>query len=411
MSLDASAYLFLTLLEKNMKTAIVNSARFSGRLTLVAAAILVGGFAVANESGWYGGANIGQSTATIDDPRITSGLVGSGFTSVIISDNNRDTGYKIFGGYQLNKNFSVEGGYFDLGGFGFNAATLPEGTLNGHIKLRGVNVDLVGSLPLTPKISVFGRIGANYAEARDSFSGSGAVVVLNPSPSVFDTNSKVGLGMQYAISNSLAVRAEVERYRINDALGNKGDVDLVSVGLVYVIGAKTPQPAAYVPAPAPYYPVAKAAAPPPVMAAPPPPAPVVTPPPPPPPIPRKISFAADTLFDFDSATVLPTGRQHLDRFATDLRGVQYDVISVTGHTDRIGAAAYNLKLSTQRAEAVSRYLVTSGGVPAAKIAAKGVNGSDPVTKLGDCPAKLAKPALITCLQPDRRVDIQVTGAR
>jgi OOP family OmpA-OmpF porin len=128
-------------------------------------------------------------------------------------------------------------------------------------------------------------------------------------------------------------------------------------------------------------------------------------------MPRKVSFAADSLFDFDSATVLPTGQQHLDRFATDLRGVQYDVISVTGHTDRMGPAAYNLKLSTQRAEAVSRYLVTSGGVPAAKIAAKGVNGSDPVTKLGDCPARLGKPALITCLQPDRRVEIQVTGAR
>lgn len=396
-----------------MKTAILNSARASGRLTLVAAAIMASPFAWADASGWYGGASIGQSTAKIDDPRITSGLLGSGFTSVIISDNDRDTGYKIFGGYQLNKNFAVEGGYFDLGGFGFTATTLPAGTLNGHIKLRGIHVDLVGSLPITPKFSVFGRVGANYAEARDTFSGTGAVVVLNPNPSVFDTNPKVGLGLQYAINDSLAVRAEVERYRINDALGNKGDIDLVSVGLVYTFGAKTPQPAAYVPAPMPYYPVTTAVTPqPPVMAPPPPPPP---PPPPmvvaPPPMPRKVSFAADSLFGFDSAVVLPSGLQQLDRFASELRGLQYEVISVTGHTDRIGPAAYNLKLSSQRADAVGRYLVTTGGVPSAKIAAKGVNGSNPVTQPGDCPAKLAKPALIACLQPDRRVEIQVTGAR
>lgn len=392
-----------------MNTVIANSPRLVARLTLVASAILGSALAVAAEPGWYIGANAGQSTARIDNPRITSGLLGSGFTSVIISDSSRDTGYKIFGGYQLNQNVAIEGGYFDLGQFKFDATTVPLGTLNGNIKLRGINIDLVGSLPITQKFSVFGRIGANYAEARDTFTGTGAVVVLTPNPSAFDTQPKLGLGVQYALSEALAVRAEVERYRINDAIGNRGDIDLVSVGLVYRWGAKTPQPAAYVPAPQPYYAVAEVAAPQPVVAPPPP------PPPPapalPPPMPQKVSFSADSLFDFDSATVLPMGRQHLDQFATELRSVRYEVINVTGHTDRIGGAAYNLKLSTQRAEAVSSYLVASGGVPAGKIAAKGVNGSDPITQAGDCPAKLAKPALIRCLQPDRRVEIQVTGAR
>ncbi|OYU41511.1 MAG: flagellar motor protein MotB, partial [Burkholderiales bacterium PBB4] len=202
---------------------------------------------------WYIGANGGQSTAKIDDPRISSGLLGSGFTSVLVSDHDRDNGYKLFGGYRLNPNFAVEAGYFDLGHFGFDATTLPPGTLKGNITLRGVNVDLVGSLPITPKLSVFGRIGANYAEARDTFTGGGNVVVLHPSPSTFDTLPKVGLGVQYAVSDSLAVRAEMERYRINDAIGNRGDVDLVSVGLVYTFGAKAPPAAAYVAAPAPTY--------------------------------------------------------------------------------------------------------------------------------------------------------------
>jgi OOP family OmpA-OmpF porin len=391
-----------------MHTAIANSARCAGRLGLVAAAVLGSTFAGAADSGWYVGVNAGQSMAKIDDTRIANGLVGSGFTSVIISDHDRDTGYKVFGGYQFNKNLALEGGVFELGQFGFDAATLPAGTLNGTIKLRGINIDLVGSLPITQKFSVFGRIGANYAEARDTFAGTGAVVVLNPNPGAFDTHPKVGLGLQYALSESVAVRAEMERYRINDAIGNKGDIDLVSVGLVYRFGAKTPQPVAYVPAPAPVYSAPVPATPPPPVMAPAPPSPKVISPPP---IPQKVSFAADSLFDFDSAAVLPTGRQQLDRFASDLRGVRYDVISVTGHTDRIGPAAYNLKLSTRRAEAVSSYLMASGGVPAAKITAKGVNGSDPVTQPGDCHVKLAKPALIACLQPDRRVEVLVTGAR
>ena len=84
---------------------------------------------------------------------------------------------------------------------------------------------------------------------------------------------------------------------------------------------------------------------------------------------------------------------------------------VTGHTDRIGTHAYNLKLSTRRAEAVKTYLVESAGIPVGKIAVKGVDGADPVTKPGDCVGKKATPKLIACLQPDRRVEIEVTGTR
>jgi len=127
-------------------------------------------------------------------------------------------------------------------------------------------------------------------------------------------------------------------------------------------------------------------------------------------VPTKVTFSADSLFDFDKTTVKPAGAQDLDKFAADLRGSNFDVITVTGHTDRIGSHAYNQKLSTRRAEAVSTYLV-SAGIPADKIAAKGVDGSDPVTKPGDCVGKKASKELIACLQPDRRVDVEVSGTR
>ena len=390
-----------------MKTAQSKSARAAGQLSLVALAVLAvlaSSSALADDTGWYAGANLGQSRAKIDDAGITSDLLGRGFSSVSIVDDDRSAGYKIFGGYQLNKNFAIEGGYFSLGNFGYTATTIPAGTLNGNIKLRGLNLDLVGILPITEKFSAFGRIGANHTQARDTFRGTGAVQVLNPNPSKRDTNLKLGLGVQYALTESLALRAEVERYRINDAIGNKGDIDLVSVGLLYRFGAKAPAPVARVAAP---LPVAVVVAPQPVIVAPPAPAP----PPPAPRAPLKVTFAADSLFDFDQSRVRPAGTQQLDKFAADLRGVAYDVITVTGHTDRLGSHAYNMKLSTRRAEAVSAYLVTSAGIPASKIVTQGVNGAEPVTAPGDCAGKKATPKLIACLQPDRRVEIEVTGTR
>lgn len=378
-------------------------ARTTGQLSLVALAAAACPFAMAQDSGWYGGASVGQSRAAIDDAGITRGLLGSGLTTTSIDDSNRDNGYKIFGGYQFNRNFSLEGGYFDLGKFGFTATTVPLGTLVGTLKLRGLNLDAVGTLPITEKFSVLGRVGVNYAETTDSFRGTGAVSVLDPSPSKREVNYKYGVGVQYAFTESLALRVEAERYRINDAVSNRGDIDLVSVGLVLRFGGKTPAPVPYTPPPEP---VAVVAEPPPPVVVPPP------PPPPPQPVPlTKVTIAADSVFDFDSATLKPAGRQTLDKFVADLNGVNYDVITITGHTDRLGSKAYNMKLSVRRAEAVQNYLVQTSGIPASKIVATGVGGSAPETSPGDCVGTKATKALITCLQPDRRVDVEVSGSR
>ena len=216
----------------------MNLARASQTLGLVVLAAIASPYAVADDTGWYGGVNIGQSSAKIDDAHITSNLLGSGFATSSISNDDSDTGYKLFAGYKYNKNFAVEGGYFDLGQFGFTATTVPAGTLNGNLKLKGLNLDAVGILPINEKFSAFGRVGMNYAEAKDSFSGSGAVNVLNPNPSKREANLKFGGGLQYDFNQSVGMRAEAERYRINDAVGSKGDIDVLSVGLVYRFPAK-----------------------------------------------------------------------------------------------------------------------------------------------------------------------------
>ncbi|HEX6828439.1 MAG TPA: OmpA family protein [Burkholderiales bacterium] len=152
-------------------------------------------------------------------------------------------------------------------------------------------------------------------------------------------------------------------------------------------------------------------------APPPPPAPKAEPAPPPPPpppppkmAPEKVTFSADVLFDFDKAVLKPEGKQALDAFADKLKGVNYEVITDVGHTDRIGSEQYNKKLSVRRAEAVKAYLVGKG-IPANKVYADGKGEADPVTKPGQCKGEKANKALIQCLQPDRRVDIEVAGTR
>ena len=390
----------------------MNFKRASGTLGFAVIAAITSPFAMAQEApgwdhGWYIGGNVGESRAKIDEARIRSNLLGSGFTTSSFNKDERDIGYKLFAGYQLNRYFALEGGYFDLGKFSFTDNTQPLGALNGRLKLRGGNIDLVGMLPITENFSAFARVGANYAEVKDNFSGSGAVNVVNPSPSKKATNVKYGLGLQYAFNYNWAMRGEVERYRIDDAVGNKGDIDLISLGLIYRFGtAKAPPQRVWAPEPV-------------VVVPPPEPAPVIVAPPPPPaaavaPMPvrlMQVQFSADSLFDFDKSTMKPAGKQHLDKFVSELRGTNYANVIVTGHADRLGSKAYNKKLSKRRAESVKTYLVESGGLPADKVRTGEVDESQPVTKPGECVGKKPTKKLIACLAPDRRVEVEVTGTK
>ena len=385
---------------KNCKT--------SAALGLMALAALGGPAAQAQDSGWYVGAGAGRTAASIDDARITSGLAVKGLSTSSIADRDRDNGYKLFGGYQFNRNFGLEAGLFDLGKFGYTATTVPAGSLGGDVRFQGLNLDMVGTLPLTERLSVLGRIGAASVRARGAFSSTGAVTLpyANANTSQRSAGLKIGAGLAYAFTDALSMRLEAERFRVKDSVDNRGNVDMFSLGLVYRFGASTPPARAAEPMPV----VVMAPAP---VAEPAPPPPPPPPPPPAPPAPRapmRINLAADSLFDFDRSTLKPDGRAALDKLAADLRGLNYDAVSITGHTDRIGSHAYNLKLSTRRAETVSAYLAQSG-IPSAKLSATGVDGAKPVTQPGDCKGSRPMPALIACLQPDRRVEVEVTGTR
>ncbi len=145
---------------------------------------------------------------------------------------------------------------------------------------------------------------------------------------------------------------------------------------------------------------------------PPPPAPAPAPPPPPRPAPapkpapapaptsEKVTFAADTFFDFDKAVLKPEGKARLDDLVGKLAGVTLEVIIAVGHTDWIGTDAYNQKLSVRRAEAVKAYLV-SKGIEANRVYTEGKGKKQPVAdnRTREGRAK------------NRRVEVEVVGTR
>ena len=124
---------------------------------------------------------------------------------------------------------------------------------------------------------------------------------------------------------------------------------------------------------------------------------------------EKITVAADALFDFNKAVLRPAGKAKLDELVSKAKAIKLEVILAVGHTDRIGGDAYNQKLSEKRAAAVKEYLV-SKGIEANRVYTEGKGKKQPVT--GDkCKGAAKSKALIDCLQPDRRVDIEVIGTK
>jgi len=94
---------------------------------------------------------------------------------------------------------------------------------------------------------------------------------------------------------------------------------------------------------------------------------------------------------------------------SDMQGVQYDQIVVVGHADPIGTPEYNQALSERRARAVKNYLV-SKGVPADRIRSEGRGEYDLPFDPALCKGQKGK-KYISCLQPDRSVEVTVTGTK
>ncbi len=123
------------------------------------------------------------------------------------------------------------------------------------------------------------------------------------------------------------------------------------------------------------------------------------------------TILVDTLFKFDKSgreDMLPGGLERLNVVVERLKNYKaVESFSILGHTDRLGGEVFNDKLSQARAETVKSYF-ESKGLKAPVLIARGVGEREPITK--GCSDKLARAELIQCLQPDRRVTIEITGS-
>ena len=131
----------------------------------------------------------------------------------------------------------------------------------------------------------------------------------------------------------------------------------------------------------------------------------------PPPVIQRITLNTDVLFEFGKAQLRPGAHEKLNELAQTMQGAEVDRVVAVGHADRIASDDYNRDLSERRANAVKEYLVQKGVDPQ-RVQAEGRGESEPVTqcsRMGPENAKNAK--LVSCLQPDRRVEIEVLGHR
>lgn len=150
----------------------------------------------------------------------------------------------------------------------------------------------------------------------------------------------------------------------------------------------------------------------------PPPAPVAQPAPAPAPIVQapapviqRINLSTDVLFEFNKAELRPGAHEKLDELAQTMQGAEVDRVVVVGHADRIASEKYNLDLSERRAAAVKEYLVQKGVAPD-RVQTEGKGEAEPISRCGKMgPERASNRKLVACLQPDRRVEIEVLGHR
>lgn len=112
-----------------------------------------------------------------------------------------------------------------------------------------------------------------------------------------------------------------------------------------------------------------------------------------------VTLKNEVLFKLDSARILPTGREAIEKIATYLAAHLDELVLIEGHTDDLGPADYNAVLSKRRAEAVRKALELQG-ITHGRITTIGYGESRPVVE-NDSPENRAK---------NRRVEITIMAA-
>lgn len=327
-------------------------------------------FAAADAGTWYGGAKLGWSHYfdASGNGNFNDSLQGA-------TDFNTDSdnvGGGVFGGYQINNWLAVEGGYDYLGNMQVNGNN---GVNGGKMKSQGLQLSMKASYAINDAWDIYGRAGAMGYRAESDVAGHNN----------FETGVRplAAVGTEYAFTPALAGRLEyqwVSNVGNSNQIGISADSSTVTAGIVYRFGQNEETP---VVAPAPT------------------PAPVVA-------ETKTFNLKSDVMFAYDSATLTQEGKMAVAQLyqSPELQTAKDKSTMVIGYSDRTGSAAYNQQLSAERAQAVAEALIEQG-MPANNISTEGRGATESVT--GTQCDSLTGSALKSCLAPDRRVVINITG--
>jgi OOP family OmpA-OmpF porin len=169
--------------------------------------------ALAQAQGFYLGGSIGQ--AQID------GFCDSepGFT--VTSCDDKDTGWKLFLGYRVNRNLAVEGSYMNGGEYGGTVSSI-FGTGSVKTDVTAWGIAALGILPLNEQFELFGKLGFVSGESDADVIIGGTRVTVGDS----GTELTYGLGAVFNVTRNFGIRAEWEN--VDDA-----EISMLSIGIQY----------------------------------------------------------------------------------------------------------------------------------------------------------------------------------
>ncbi|MBQ9273415.1 MAG: outer membrane beta-barrel protein [Succinivibrio sp.] len=312
----------------------------------------------------------------------TGEILDSNFRLSHYVDEDKDGwGIGIYGGYNFTEWFALEGGinYFD--GFELKANSKTAGLVSGSTEMKVWGPEIAGRFAYTfddKGSDVYGRIGLAYLMTKESNKGQ-----FDDIDGKNNLSPLIGVGVQYAFTRQFSMRAGFDYYfnalevKTGELGGSKYKADLgfVYLGAQFNFGGSTPVTANV-------------------------------------PVPQQVqkthTLDAATLFPFNGDKLSAAGQQKVAEVVSDSHSFENVSYEVYGYTDRLGSDAYNQALSERRAAAVAAELRQNGVNEEALRVVEGRGKANPVT--GDrCDNVGGRRALIDCLQPDRRVEVVVSG--
>ena len=187
------------------------------------------------QSPFYVVGGVGTARHSIDTGAINSQLINLGFTGAATTSSNDDTAYRLGAGWYATPNLAVEASYFNLGKPDFSATATRSGTFGASLKTSGFAIDLVPQMQFANGVGINGRLGYARTETKANFSASGAFRLDSSSSKERRGGWDAGVGVSYALSRNVTVRAEWTRFMNigGDQVGGKYDADVYVASVLW----------------------------------------------------------------------------------------------------------------------------------------------------------------------------------